>query len=91
MAMNIPVHPGAIVREDCLRPLGLSVTEGARRLGIGRHTLSNLVNERTSVSIPPEPPIQLNVRSHPAPDAPDGSAIENVPLRNSLSDSELPQ
>ena len=45
------VHPGAIVREDCLKPLGLSVTEGATRLGIGRQTLSNLVNEKTSVSI----------------------------------------
>ncbi len=51
MTMNNPVHPGAIVREDCLRPLGLSVTEGARRLGVGRQTLSNLVNERASVSI----------------------------------------
>ena len=51
MAMNTPVHPGAIVREECLRPLGLSVNEGARRLGIGRQTLSNLVNERASVSI----------------------------------------
>ena len=51
MAMNTPIHPGAIVREECLRPLGLSVTEGARRLGIGRQTLSNLVNERASVSI----------------------------------------
>ena len=51
MAMNTPVHPGAIVREECLRPLGLSVTEGARRLGIGRQTLSNLVNEKASVSI----------------------------------------
>ena len=38
MAMNTPVHPGAIVREDCL--LGLSVTEGAKRLGIGRQTLA---------------------------------------------------
>ena len=51
MAMKNPVHPGAIVREDCLAPLGLSVTEGARRLGIGRQTLSNLVNEKASVSI----------------------------------------
>ena len=50
-AMNTPVHPGAIVREECLRPLGLSVTEGARRLRTGRQTLSNLVNERASVSI----------------------------------------
>ena len=51
MAMNNPLHPGAIVREDCLKPLGLSVTEGAKRLGIGRQTLSNLVNEKASVSI----------------------------------------
>ena len=49
--MNTPVHPGAIVREERLRPLGLSVTEGARRLGIGRQTLSDLVNERALVSI----------------------------------------
>ena len=51
MAMNNPVHPGLIVREDCLRPLGLSVTEGARRLGVGRQTLSNLVNGKAGVSI----------------------------------------
>lgn len=38
MAMKNPVHPGAIVREDCLRPLALSVSEGARRLGVGRQT-----------------------------------------------------
>lgn len=51
MAMRNPAHPGAIVREDCLKPLGLSVTEGTKRLGIGRQTLSNLVNEKASVSI----------------------------------------
>ena len=51
MAMKNPVHSGAIVREDCLKPLGLSVSEGARRLGIGRQTLSNLVNEKVAVSI----------------------------------------
>ena len=51
MPMNNPVHPGAIVREDCLKPLGLSVSEAARRLGVGRQTLSHLVNEKASVSI----------------------------------------
>ena len=51
MAMKTPVHPGAIVREECLKPLGLSVTEGARRLGVGRQALSNLVNEKAAVSI----------------------------------------
>ena len=51
MAMKNPVHPGAIVRQDCLKPLDLTVTEGARRLGVGRQTLSNLVNEKASISI----------------------------------------
>lgn len=51
MAMKNPVHPGRIVREDCLRELGLSVTEAARHLGVGRAALSALVNERASVSI----------------------------------------
>ena len=51
MAMTNPVHPGAIVREECLKPLGLSITDGANHLGVGRQTLSNLVNEKASVSI----------------------------------------
>lgn len=51
MAMKNPVHPGAIVREDCLEALGLSVTEGAKHLGVGRQALSNLVNEKAGVSI----------------------------------------
>ncbi|GAB4146629.1 MAG: HigA family addiction module antitoxin [Sphingomonadales bacterium] len=51
MAMKNPVHPGTVVREDCLKPLGLSVTDAARRLGVGRQALSNLVNEKAAVSI----------------------------------------
>ncbi len=51
MAMRNPVHPGAIVREDCLKELGLSVTEAARRLGVGRPALSALINEKAAVSI----------------------------------------
>lgn len=49
--MKNPVHPGIIVREECLKPLGLSVTEAASRLGVGCQTLSNLVNEKASVPI----------------------------------------
>ena len=51
MVMKNPVHPGAIVREECLDPLGLSVTEAAKHLGVGRQALSNLVNEKAAVSI----------------------------------------
>jgi addiction module HigA family antidote len=48
--MKNPVHPGAIVRFDCLEPLGLSVTEAARVLGVTRQTLNNLVNGKAGVS-----------------------------------------
>jgi len=51
MVMKNPVHPGRIVREDCLRELGLTVTEAAKHLGVGRAALSALVNEKASVSI----------------------------------------
>jgi len=51
MAMKNPIHPGRIVKEDCLSELALSVTEAAEHLGIGRAALSALVNERASVSI----------------------------------------
>ncbi len=51
VAANVPVHPGSIVREDCLQPLGMTVTEAAKHLGVGRAAVSALVNERASVSI----------------------------------------
>jgi len=50
MPMKNPSHPGAIVRYDCLEPLGLSVTEAARVLGVTRQTLNNLVNGKAGVS-----------------------------------------
>lgn len=50
MPMIDPPHPGEIVREECLVPLGLSVTAAARVLGVTRQTLNNLVNERSGIS-----------------------------------------
>ena len=50
MPMTNPPHPGDAVRVSCLDPLGLSVTEGARALGVSRQALSNLVNGRTRIS-----------------------------------------
>lgn len=57
MAIKNPVHPGRIVREDCLEPLGFSVTEAARVLGVTRQTLNNVVNEKSAIS--PEMAIRL--------------------------------
>ena len=50
MTMHNPPHPGSSVKHDCLEPLGLTVTEAAKILGVTRQTLSNLVNEKSGVS-----------------------------------------
>jgi addiction module HigA family antidote len=50
MRMKRPPHPGLSVRHDCLEPLGLSVTEGAKVLGVTRQALNNLVNCKGGVS-----------------------------------------
>jgi addiction module HigA family antidote len=56
--MKNPPHPGLSVRLDCLEPLGLSVTDGAKALGVTRQTLNNLVNAKSGVS--PEMAIRLS-------------------------------
>ena len=51
MAMQDPPHPGGIVKRQCLEPLGLSVPRAARGLGVTRQAMSELVNERTGISV----------------------------------------
>ncbi len=50
MPMKNHPHPGRIVRQDCLEPLGLSVTEAAKALRVARQTVNNLVNEKAGIS-----------------------------------------
>jgi len=57
MPMKNPAHPGRIVRNACLEPLGLSVTEGAKVLGVTRQALNNVVNGKAAIS--PEMAIRL--------------------------------
>ena len=57
MKMKNPCHPGEIVRHECLEPLNLNVTAGAKALGISRVQLSKLVNGRARVS--PEIAVRL--------------------------------
>ncbi len=45
-----PTHPGAILREDVLPALGLSVSEAARQLGVTRQTLHRIMAEKVSVT-----------------------------------------
>ena len=57
MAMKNPPHPGRSIKENCLDPLGLNVTEAAKVLGVARHTLSRVLNGHAAVS--PEMAIRL--------------------------------
>jgi addiction module HigA family antidote len=59
MPMHNPPHPGEIVRELCLEPLGISVTEAAKALGVSRKTLSAILNGRAGVS--PEMAVRLSI------------------------------
>ncbi len=59
MLMYNPPHPGEILRELCLEPLGLSVTTAASGLGISRKTLSSILNGRAGIS--PEMAVRLSI------------------------------
>ncbi len=50
MQMHRPPHPGEVIRQLCLDPLELSVTDAARALGVTRKALSELLNGRAGVS-----------------------------------------
>jgi len=48
--MKHPPHPGALLREDVIAELGLSVTETAARLGMSRVAFSRVLNEKAKIS-----------------------------------------
>ena len=50
MTMKNPCHPGEIIREEVIKPLGLTVTDAAKVLAVARPTLSNLLNENASLT-----------------------------------------
>lgn len=56
--MHNPPHPGEVIRELCLEPLGLSVTKAAEALGVSRKTLSGILNGRSGIS--PEMALRLS-------------------------------
>ena len=59
MKMHNPPHPGEVLRELCLEPLGVSVSEAARALGVSRKTLSAILNGRAGIS--PEMAVRLSI------------------------------
>ncbi|MGA3097271.1 MAG: HigA family addiction module antitoxin [Bryobacteraceae bacterium] len=58
MLMKNPPHPGRIVKQDCVEPLELTITEAARALGVTRQALNNLVNGKAGIS--PEMAVRLS-------------------------------
>lgn len=58
MGMHNPPHPGEIIRDMCIEPLHLAVTEAAVRLGVTRKTLSMLLNGKSGIS--PEMALRLS-------------------------------
>ena len=58
MGMYNPPHPGEIIKEFCIEPLGLTVTDAAESLGVTRKTFSALLNRRSGIS--PEMALRLS-------------------------------
>jgi addiction module HigA family antidote len=65
--MRNPPHPGEVIRELCLAPLGVTVTAAAKALGVSRKNLSELLNGRTGVS--PEMAIRLSIAFDTSPES----------------------
>jgi addiction module HigA family antidote len=59
MKMHNPPHPGEVLRQLCLEPLNLTVTDAARSLGVSRKALSSILNGRAGIS--PEMSIRLSM------------------------------
>jgi addiction module HigA family antidote len=59
MLMHNPPHPGQVLKELCLEPLGLTVTQSAKALGVSRKTLSSILNGRAGIS--PEMAVRLSI------------------------------
>ena len=59
MKMHNPPHPGEVLRDLCLKPLGLTVTQAAAALGVSRKTLSSILNARAGIS--PEMAVRLSL------------------------------
>ncbi len=59
MLMHNPPHPGEVLKELCIEPLNLTVTDAAKALGVSRKTLSTILNGKSGIS--PEMAVRLSI------------------------------
>lgn len=59
MLMHNPPHPGEVIKELCIEPLGLTITKAAEALGVSRKTLSSIINGKAGIS--PEMAVRLSI------------------------------
>ena len=67
MTTRRPTHPGEVLREDVIKPLGLTVTQAARHLGVSRKTLSELINQKAALS--PEMALRIAKATNTSPES----------------------
>ena len=67
MLMHNPPHPGEVIKELCLEPLKLSVTDAARALDVSRKTLSSIINGKAGIS--PEMAVRLSIAFNTSSDS----------------------
>lgn len=62
-----PTHPGEVLLEDVIKPLGLSVAEAAKDLGVSRKALYELINGKTSLS--PQMAVRIGEATNTSPES----------------------
>ncbi len=67
MIKRKPTHPGEIIREDIIKPLGITITEAAKKLGVTRDILSALVSCGASLS--PDMAIRIGKATNTTPES----------------------
>lgn len=67
MRSRKPTHPGQVLLEDVMKPLGITITEGAKGLGVSRKTLSEIVNGRCGLT--PEIAVRIGKATNTSPES----------------------
>ena len=67
MTQRKPTHPGDVIREDVIKPLGLTITEAAKKLGVTRKALSALLNCRVALS--PDMAVRIGKATNTSPES----------------------